>query len=147
MIMENVGHRSFWGAEMFFLFRAALCCRLAFSPFSKLKRTKYCQFETLCVSCLIRSLFWGGRGAQVVPYAESPAFPLFRKDRALVPGAGKSPSGHAAITLSHARAFLVCNALRFKPYGLSFRGKNVVFPLTLGRAALCRRLAFHLFQR
>ena len=30
--------------------------------------------------------------------------------------------------------------------GLSFRGKNAVFPLTFGRAALCRRLAFHLFQ-
>ena len=26
------------------------------------------------------------------------------------------------------------------------RGKNAVFPLTSGRAALCRRLAFHLFQ-
>ncbi|WP_300810981.1 hypothetical protein [uncultured Desulfovibrio sp.] len=34
----------------------------------------------------------------------------------------------------------------FKPYGLSFRGKSAFFPLTLGRAALCCRLAFHLFQ-
>ena len=25
--------------------------------------------------------------------------------------------------------------MRFKPYGLSFRGKNAVFPLTFGRAA------------
>ena len=33
MIMETAGHRSFWGAEMFFLFRAALCCRLAFHLF------------------------------------------------------------------------------------------------------------------
>ena len=29
----------------------------------------------------------------------------------------------------------------------SFRGKNVVFPSGSGRAALCRRLAFRLFQR
>ncbi|WP_291488650.1 hypothetical protein [Desulfovibrio sp.] len=40
MIMETAGHRSFWGAEMFFLFRAALCHRRAFSPFSKVKRSK-----------------------------------------------------------------------------------------------------------
>ena len=26
--------------------------------------------------------------------------------------------------------------MRFKAYGLSFRGKNAVFPLTLGRASL-----------
>ena len=32
--------------------------------------------------------------------------------------------------------------MHFKPYGLSFRGKSAIFPLTLGRAALCRRLAF-----
>ena len=37
--------------------------------------------------------------------------------------------------------FSACNASRPKPYGLSFRGKDAVFPLTLGRAALCRRLA------
>ena len=35
------------------------------------------------------------------------------------------------------RVFSVCNAKHCKPYGLSFRGKNAVFPLTLGRAALC----------
>lgn len=32
-------------------------------------------------------------------------------------------------------------------YGLALRGKNTVFPLTLGRAALFRQLAFCLFQR
>ena len=36
--------------------------------------------------------------------------------------------------------------MRFKPYGLSFRGKNAVFPLTFGRAALCRRLMFASFK-
>ena len=30
----------------------------------------------------------------------------------------------------------------FKPYGLSFRGKNAVFPSGFGRAALYRRVAF-----
>ena len=34
---------------------------------------------------------------------------------------------------------------RPKPYGPAFRGKNMVFPLTQGRAALCRRLAFFAF--
>ena len=38
------------------------------------------------------------------------------------------------------RAFSVGNASRCKPYGQSSCGKNAVFPLTLGRAALCRRL-------
>ncbi|WP_299393679.1 hypothetical protein, partial [uncultured Desulfovibrio sp.] len=37
--------------------------------------------------------------------------------------------------------------MRFKPYSLSFRGKNAVFPLTSGRAALCRRLAFSPFSK
>ena len=45
------------------------------------------------------------------------------------------------------RAFSVWNAARFKPYGLSFRGKNAVFPLTLGRAALCRRLRVSPFSK
>ena len=45
------------------------------------------------------------------------------------------------------RAFSVCNASRLKPYSLPFHGKNAVFPLSLGRAPLCRRLAVHLFQR
>ena len=36
----------------------------------------------------------------------------------------------------------VCNALRVKARGLSFRGKGAVFPPVPGRAALCRRLAF-----
>ncbi|MDM8217286.1 hypothetical protein QUW15_14150, partial [Desulfovibrio piger] len=36
---------------------------------------------------------------------------------------------------------------RFKPYGLSFRGKNAVFPLTLGRAAPCRRLRVSPFSK
>ena len=35
----------------------------------------------------------------------------------------------------------------FQTYGLSFRGKSAVFPLTSGRAALCRRLAFYLFSK
>ncbi|HIX40719.1 MAG TPA: hypothetical protein H9857_07975, partial [Candidatus Desulfovibrio intestinigallinarum] len=35
----------------------------------------------------------------------------------------------------------------FKPYGLSFRGKSAVFPLTLGRAALCRRLRVSPFSK
>ncbi|MCI7568890.1 MAG: hypothetical protein MSH25_05885, partial [Desulfovibrio sp.] len=38
-------------------------------------------------------------------------------------------------------------AARFKPYGLSLRGKSAVFPLSSGRAALCRRLALYLFQK
>ena len=37
--------------------------------------------------------------------------------------------------------------MRFKPYGLSFRGKSAVFPLASGRAALCRRRACHLFSK
>ena len=44
------------------------------------------------------------------------------------------------------RAFSVWDASRSKTYGLPFRGKNAVMPLTLGRAALCpppRRLPFH----
>ena len=44
------------------------------------------------------------------------------------------------------KAFSVWNVLRFKPYGLAFRGKNAVFPLGFGRAALCRR-AFAFFKR
>ncbi|MCI7568780.1 MAG: hypothetical protein MSH25_05325, partial [Desulfovibrio sp.] len=51
MIMETAGHRSFWGAEMFFLFRAALCRRLAFSPFSKLKHSKKRADRRPFVSC------------------------------------------------------------------------------------------------
>ena len=43
-------------------------------------------------------------------------------------------------------AFSVCNALWFKSYSLLFCAKTVVFPLTSGRAALCCRLAFCLFQ-
>ncbi|MCI7568303.1 MAG: hypothetical protein MSH25_02860, partial [Desulfovibrio sp.] len=35
MIMETAGHCSFWGAEIFFLFRAALCRRLAFHLFQR----------------------------------------------------------------------------------------------------------------
>ena len=34
-----------------------------------------------------------------------------------------------------------------KPYGLSFRGKSAVFPLTPGRAALCRRLRVSPFSK
>ena len=44
------------------------------------------------------------------------------------------------------RAFSVWDASRSKTYGLPFRGKTAVMPLTLGRAALCpppRRLPFH----
>lgn len=40
----------------------------------------------------------------------------------------------------------VGNALRFKPYGRVFRGKNALFPLTFRRAALCRRLPCCLFK-
>ena len=59
-----------------------------------------------------------------------------------------SPSVPELVRGGHAgtRAFSVCNASHFKPYGLSFRGKSAVFPLTLGRAAL-RRLAFYLFPK
>ncbi|WP_300774867.1 hypothetical protein, partial [uncultured Desulfovibrio sp.] len=35
------------------------------------------------------------------------------------------------------RAFSVWDALRFRSYGLPFREKNALMPLTLGRAALC----------
>ena len=37
--------------------------------------------------------------------------------------------------------------MHFKPYGLSFRGKSAVFPLTLGRAALCCRLRVSPFSK
>ncbi|WP_300773809.1 hypothetical protein, partial [uncultured Desulfovibrio sp.] len=36
--------------------------------------------------------------------------------------------------------------MRCKPYGLPFRGKNAVFPLKLGRAALCRASHFAIFK-
>ena len=45
------------------------------------------------------------------------------------------------------RALLVCNAVRFKSCGLSFCEKQRGFPLSSGRADLCRRLAFRLLQR
>ena len=45
------------------------------------------------------------------------------------------------------RAFSFCNAQRFKPCGLSFRGKARFFPLISGRTALCRRPAFCRFSR
>ncbi len=45
------------------------------------------------------------------------------------------------------RAFFVWKALHSTPYGLALHGKNAVFPLTLGRAALCRHLAFPLLQK
>ena len=43
--------------------------------------------------------------------------------------------------------FPACVVTRAFQYGLVVLWKNVVFPLTLGRAALFRRLAFPLFQR
>ena len=51
---------------------------------------------------------------------------------------GQGTAGH--------RTLSVLNALRFKPYGLSFRGKHAVLLLTSGRAALCCRLAFCFFN-
>ena len=50
MIMETAGHRSFWGAEMFFLFRATLCRRLALHLFQRRNALEQFQFETLRVS-------------------------------------------------------------------------------------------------
>ena len=58
-----------------------------------------------------------------------------------LPICGNSPERPACRACYRSdRAFSVCNASRCKPYGLSFCGKNAVFPPTFGRAALCRRL-------
>ena len=57
------------------------------------------------------------------------------------------PPNRQRIVLTGPRAFSVWNASRSNPYGLSFRGKNTVIPLGLGREALCRRLALCPFQR
>ena len=51
------------------------------------------------------------------------------------------------LVLTDPRAFSVCKALRFKPYGLSFRGKKRGFSVLFRTGALCRRFACYLFQR
>ena len=58
-----------------------------------------------------------------------------------------SSSSLARSCCGRTRAISVWDAARFKPYGLSFREKNVFFPLTFGRAALCCRLAFSPFSK
>ncbi len=84
----------------------------------------------------------GGRGRRGLP----PAHPCWRYGHA--PGAAiRSLAGWRPRPYAGPRAFSVCNALRFPPYGLAFRGKSAVFPLGFCRAPLCRRLTFCLFQR